>query len=182
MRAYSNIERKGKMADLRVKSIFQRVLARIMAGGALAVCVTASPLLAQNAIGGNFTLNETARFGNTILGAGQYKFSIEPIGNVQSIRSIQQGNGHLVLVVLRPEKSGPVASIFAMASPSGHGHETNELVLEPEKAGTLAQTMYLEAEGLVVDFRWSTPKAKSPVIAQQTVPVETAAVSRFGGN
>jgi hypothetical protein len=65
-----------------------------------------------------------------------------------------------------------------MASPSGHGRETNELILEPEKAGTLAQTMYLEKEGLVVDFRWWSPKAKSQVVAQQTVPVETAAVSR----
>jgi hypothetical protein len=166
------------MADLKNKSIFQGVLSRIMACGALAACITASPLLAQNAIGGNFTLNENARFGNTVLGAGQYKFSIEPIGNIQSIRSIQQGAGHLVLVVLRPEKSGPVASIFAMASPSGHGRETNELILEPEKAGTLAQTMYLEKEGLVVDFRWWSPKAKSQVVAQQTVPVETAAVSR----
>jgi hypothetical protein len=166
------------MADLKNKSIFQGVLARIMVCGALAACITASPLLAQNAIGGNFTLNENARFGNTVLGAGQYKFSIEPIGTIQSIRSIQQGAGHLVLVVLRPEKSGPVASIFAMASPSGHGRETNELILEPEKAGTLAQTMYLEKEGLVVDFRWWSPKAKSQVVAQQTVPVETAAVSR----
>jgi hypothetical protein len=170
------------MADLKSKSIFQRVLARIMAGGALAVCVTASPLLAQNAIGGNFTLNETARFGNTILGAGQYKFYIEPIGTVQSIRSIQQGNGHLVLVVLRPEKSGPVTSMFAMASPSGHGRETSELVLDPEKAGTLAQTLYLEKEGLVVDFRWWVPKAKSQVVAQQMAPVQTAAVSRSEGN
>ena len=172
------------MADLKSKSICQRVLARIMACGALAACTMASPLLAQNenAIGGNFTLNENARFGDTVVGAGQYKFFIEPVGTIQSIRSIQQGNGHLVLVVLRPEKSGPVTSIFAMASPSGHGRETSELVLEPEKAGTLAQTMYLEKEGLIVDFRWSSPKAKSHVIAQQMVPVQTAAVSRFGGN
>ena len=109
------------MANLNSKSIYQTVLAKMLVWGAFAVCGTASPLLAQNAIGGNFTLNENTRFGNTVLGAGQYKFLIEPIGTIQSIRSIQQGAGHLVLVVMRPEKSGPVVSIFAMASPSGHG-------------------------------------------------------------
>jgi hypothetical protein len=170
------------MADTKSKSILRTVLARIMACGALAVGISASPLLAQNSIDGNFTLNENARFGNTLIGAGQYKFTIEPIGNIQSIRSIQQGAGHLVLVVLRPEKSGSVASIFAMASPNVHGHEASQLILDPEKTGTLVQTMYLEKEGLMVDFLWSTPRAKSPVVAQQATPVQTAAVLRSAAN
>jgi hypothetical protein len=169
------------MAILKIRSIYRKVLARTLAWGALAICANAGPLLAQSAIGGNFTLNESARFGNSVLGAGQYKFLIEPIGNIQSIRSIQQGSGHLVLVVLRPEKSGPVASIFAMASPSGRAHEINELILGSEKAETLAQTMKLEREGLVVDFNWSSPKSKSQVIAQQTVPLQSVAASRTGG-
>jgi hypothetical protein len=170
------------MASLNSKAIYRGVLAKMLVWGALAVCGTATPASAQNAIAGNFTLKENARFGNTLLGAGQYKFSIEPIGTIQSIHSIQGGAGHLVLVVVRPEKSGPVASIFAMASPSGHASEGNELVLESEKTDTLAQTMNLPKEGLVVDFNWSNPKSKSQVIAQQTVPLQTAAFSRSGAN
>ena len=170
------------MADLKSKSIYQTVLARALAWGALAVCVSASPLLAQNEIAGNFTLNENARFGDTILRAGRYKFSIEPVGTIQSLRSIQQGAGHLVLVVLRPEKSGQVASIFAMASPSDHAREASELILESEKTETLAQTMYLQKEGLVVDFNWWNPKAKNQVVAQRTVPPQSAAGPRSGGN
>jgi hypothetical protein len=158
------------MAILKIRSIYRKVLARTLAWGALAICANAGPLLAQSAIGGNFTLNESARFGNTILTPGPYKFTIEPIGNVQSIRSIQQGAGHLVLVVLKPEKAGPMASLFAMASPNDHPREASELVLEPEKAGTLAETLYLEKEGLMVDFLWSSPKAKSQVVAQLTLP------------
>src|SRR5712672_2003597 len=130
------------MTNLKSKSIFQGVLARIMACGALAACITASPLLAQDTIDGNFTLSENARFGNTVVGAGQYKFSIEAVGNIQSIHSIQQGSGHLVLVVLRPAKSGPVVSIFAMASPSGHGHETSELVFATRQSRPLAEAAY----------------------------------------
>ena len=169
------------MANLNSKSIYPGVLAKTLVWGALAVCGTATPALAQNAVGGTFTLNETARFGNTLLGAGQYKFLIEPVGTVLSIRSIQQGAGHLVLVVVRPEKSGPVASIFAMASPSGRGSEVNELVLGSEKTETLAQTMNLPKEGLVVDFSWSNPKPKSQVIAQQTVPLQSVGASRTAG-
>lgn len=170
------------MANPKIRSIYRRVLARTLAWGALAICANAGPLLAQNTIGGNFTLNESARFGSTILAAGQYRFSIEPIGTVQSIRSIQQGAGHLVLVVLKPEKSGTIASLFAMASPSDHSRETSELVLESEKTGTLAETLYLEKEGLMVDFLWLSPKAKNQVVSQLAVPVQTAAVPRAGGN
>jgi hypothetical protein len=170
------------MAILKIRSLYRKVLARTLAWGALAICANAGPLLAQNTIGGNFTLNESARFGSTILAAGQYKFSIEPIGTIQSIRSIQQGAGHLVLVVLKPEKSGPTASLFAMASPSDHSRETSELVLESEKTGTLAETLYLEKEGLMVDFLWLSPKAKNQVVSQLAVPVQTAAVPRAGGS
>ncbi len=137
--------------------------------------------MAQNGIAGHFTLNENARVGGTVLGAGQYKFSIEPIGTIQSIRAIQQGASHLVLVVMKPEKSGPTASIFAMASPrSDHTREASELILEPERTGTVVQTMYLEKEDLVVDFRWSSPKTKDQVIAEQTAPAQTASGAVVG--
>ena len=170
------------MAILKIRSMYRKVLARTLAWAALAICANASPLLAQNTIGGNFTLKESARFGNTILTAGAYRFTIEPIGTIQSIHSIQQGVGHLVLVVLKPEKSGPMASMFAMASPSDHAREASELVLELEKAGTLAEALYLEKEGLMVDFLWSSPKAKSQVVAQLAVPVQTAPAPRAVGN
>jgi len=170
------------MIDLKSKSTIRTVLARLMSCGALAACISASPLLAQDTIDGKFTLGENARFGDAVIGAGRYRFSIEPVGTVQSIHAIQEGAGHLVLVVLKPEKSGRAVSIFVMASPSGRGRETSELILEPEKAGTLAQTKYLEMEGLIVDFRWSSPKGKTQVAAQQAVSVQTAAVSRSVAN
>jgi hypothetical protein len=168
------------MINANSKSIRAATLARILFVGALAMGVAAGPLLAQDVIGGKFTLNEDARLGSTVLGAGRYHFVIEPVGTIQSIRSIQEGAGHLVLVVVRPEKSGPTVSIFAMASPSVRGRETSELVLAPEKRGTLAQTIYLEKEGLMVNFNWSGPKAKSEVIAQQTEPRQSDAGPRTG--
>ena len=168
------------MINANSKSSRVAMLARILFVGALALCVAAGPLWAQDAIGGKFTLNERARLGSTVLGAGRYHFKIEPIGTIQSIRSIQEGAGHLVLVVVRPEKSGPSVSMFAMASPSDHGREASELVLAPEKQGTLAQTMYLQKEGLMVNFNWTSPKTKTEVVAQQTEPGQSASGSRTG--
>jgi hypothetical protein len=162
------------MANLGRKGIYQAVFARMLAWGALAVCATATPVLAQDSIAGHFTLSENARVGGTVLAAGQYTFSIEPIGAIQSIRAIQQGAGHLVLVVLKPEKSGPIASTFAMASATDHTRDASELIIHTEKTGTLVQTMYLQKEGLMVDFLWSNPKAKERVVAHQGVPVQTA--------
>jgi hypothetical protein len=133
--------------------------------------------LAQNVIAGHFTLKENARFGSSVLAAGAYKFSIEPIGTMQSVRSIEGGASHLVLVVMRPEKSGQAASIFAMASPSDRTGNASELTLDAEGAGTLVEAMYLEKEGLLVDFLWANPKAKEKVVAQQAVPVQTAAAA-----
>src|ERR1700676_1904956 len=118
------------MANLSGKAIYRTVLMKALAWGGLVVCAGASPALAQNSIAGNFTLNENARFGNSVLTAGHYKFSVEPIGHIQSILSIQQGAAHLVLVVMTPEKSGSVVSIFAMASPSDHTRNASELTLD----------------------------------------------------
>ena len=168
------------MINANSKSIHGAMLARILFLGALALCVAAGPLLAQDAIGGKFTLNEDARLGSTVLGAGRYHFLIEPVGTIQSIRSIQEGAGHLVLVVVRPEKSGPSVSMFAMASPGGHGREASELILAPEKQGTLAQTLYLQKEGLMVNFNWTGAKAKTEVVAQQTEPGQSASGPRTG--
>ena len=153
------------------------ILGRALALGACAACITGGAVQAQSAINGSFTLRESARLGNTVLVPGPYKFSIEPVGLTQSVRSIQQGADHLVLVVLRPQKSGSSASIFAMASSNDRVGNASELVLEPERAGTQLETMYLDKEGLKVNFQWSTARGKTK-IAQQQVAVVTAAVQR----
>lgn len=170
------------MKNSNGKAVHAGVMTRILFFGALATCVTAGSVLAQDTIGGKFTLNESARLGSAVLGAGQYHFRIEPVGTIQSMRSIEQGAGHLVLVVVRPEKSGPSVSLFAMASPSDRGSEGSELTLESQKQETLAQTLYLEKERLVVDFNWSSPKAKTQVVAQQVEPRQAAAAARTGGS
>jgi hypothetical protein len=168
------------MKNLNDKSIYRGVLAKILASGALAMGVAAGPVLAQDTIAGKFTLNESARLGGTVLGAGRYHFLIEPVGTIQSMRSIQEGAGHLVLVVVKAEKSGPSISLFAMASPSDRGSEGSGLVIASDRQETLAQSLYLEKEKLMVDFNWSSRKAKTQVIARQVEPRQSAAAHTDG--
>src|SRR5258708_29856769 len=100
------------MAKFNSKSIYQAVLARILAWGALAVCATASPLLAQDMIGGKFTLNESARFGDAVLAAGEDKIFIGPGGITQSLSFIQKSSRHLVVGGMRPGESGRASNLF----------------------------------------------------------------------
>jgi hypothetical protein len=169
------------MVTMNSKSIYQAIAAKMLVWGALAVGAAAIPVYAQDTIAGNFKLNENARFGDTVLAPGQYKFSIEAVGTIQSMRSIQQGAGHLVLVVVRQENAGPAASIFAMASVSHSEHRTSELILEPEKEQAQVRAMHLEKEGLEVNFDWANTRAKTPLIAQQSAPQQSAAAGKTGG-
>jgi hypothetical protein len=80
------------------------LFALILAGG------VSSSTKAQELVKGTFTLGTEARFGGTLLPAGHYTVSVEPVTSIAA-------SGSRVLVFVRPEtKSGPVASVFAMAS------------------------------------------------------------------
>lgn len=128
------------------------LFALVLAGG------VSSSTKAQELIKGSFTLTTEARFGGTVLPAGPYTVSIEPVTPTSAASS-------RVLVFIRPEsKSGPVASVFAMASaeacdtPSG-------LTLQSDGVGLAARSLCFSKQGLMVDFELSrfgeTPKVKA---------------------
>jgi hypothetical protein len=146
------------------RSVKAALLALVALGGA------ASPLLGQETVGGKFTLTENTRFGEKSLPAGAYKFSIEPVGILQSVDSIQDMR-HVVRVIVRPEtNSGPVAMIFAMASRSAHALDSSKLVLASMNNGMVVKSMYLDPQGLVLEFDWSSPKDKAQMLAQAARP------------
>jgi len=153
------------MKTLLSKSIYLSRSVKTALLGLVALCGAASPLLGQETVGGKFTLTENTRFGERFLGAGTYTFSIEPTGILQSVESIQDMR-HVVRVIVRPKtKAGPVSMVFAMASRSGHALDSSELVLEPVNNGMAVKSMYLD-QGLVLEFNWSSPKDKTPMLAQ----------------
>ena len=105
----------------------------------------ASSATAQDLVRGTFILNTETRFGTTLLPAGHYTVSVEPLTTVT-------GPAARVLVFVRPDaKSGPVASLFATASaeacdtPSG-------LTVASDGAGLAARSLCLSKQGLMIDF------------------------------
>jgi len=154
------------METLLNKSIYYSRFVKMTLLALLALCGAASSLLGQEKVGGKFTLTENTRFGEKFLPVGTYKFSIEPAGILQSVDSIQDMR-HVVRVIVRPEtKAGPVAMIFAMASRSGHALDSSKLVLAPVNHGMVVKSMYLDPQGLVLEFDWSSPKDKTQMLAQ----------------
>ena len=165
------------MATLLTKSVYCSKMARVVLLGLMALSGAARPLFGQEMVAGKFKLTETARLGKKLLPAGAYTFSIEPAGTLQSVSSIQ-GARQAVVVVVRPEtKAGPIAAIFAMASRSGQSRDASKLVLEPGNDGMAVRSMYLDQQGLVLDFDWSSSKDRTPMLAQAVRP-ETGSASK----
>ena len=150
------------------KSIHYRNPALVALLGIAALCGAATPLLAQETVTGKFTLSETARFGRKFLPAGIYTFSIEPVGILQSVSSIQ-AMPQVVRVIVRPEtKAVPAAIILAMATRSTEALDSSKLVLASLNNGMAMHTMYLDKQGLVLDFDWWNPKDKTQMLSQVT--------------
>jgi hypothetical protein len=136
----------------------------------MAACGAASPLFGQETVAGKFTLTEGTRLGKKLLPSGAYTFSIEPTGTLQSVSSIQ-GARQVVQVIVRPEtKVGPTVVIFAMATRSTEALDSSKLVLASVNNGMAVHSMYLNKQGLVLDFDWMSPKDKTPILAQAARP------------
>jgi hypothetical protein len=165
------------MTTLLGKSVYYRKSALVALLGLAALCGAATPALGQEMIAGKFTLTEATRVGNKVLPAGAYTFSIETAGVLRSVASIQ-GARQAVQVIMRPEtKAGPAVGIFAMATRSTEALDSSKLVLASANNGMAVQSMYLDKQGLVLDFDWWAPKNKTQMLAQATRP-EPASASR----
>ena len=158
------------MATLLSKSIYCSRIARMALLGLAALGGAASPLFGQDTVAGRFTLTENTRFGYRILPAGDYKFSIAPVGISQTVESIRGGRQPVLVIVKPGTNSGPIIGVFAMASRSDHPMDSSKLVLEPASDGMAMHTMYLDQQRLVLDFDWLSPKDKTPTIAEAARP------------
>jgi hypothetical protein len=134
---------------------------RTLLFGLLLLCGIATPTKAQELIRGTFTLDEETRFGSTLLPAGHYTVSIEPV------TAISAANSRVSVFVRSASKSGPVASVFALASQQGC-ETPSGLKLLSNGAGLEARSLCLGKQGLLVDFdlsRSETPKIKVAIAA-----------------
>ena len=138
---------KLQKKPLRMCSVGTMVLLGLAALGG-----TAKPALGQEMVQGKFTLPFEARLGKTLLSAGEYKFSVAPLGNIRSVSSIQPGISHVLVVVSGMTKGGPVASVVAMASNQTDTESPNALDIRADGTGMMIHAMCLEKLGLVFKF------------------------------
>jgi hypothetical protein len=133
---------------------------RIVLFALFLVCGLASSANAQEIVKGTFALNSEVRLGSTVLPAGQYTVFVQPITPMTASSS-------RVLVFVRPAStSGPVASVFALASQEGCATPSG-LKLVSDGSGLVARSLCLGKQGLMIDFDLShsdeMPRIKASV-------------------
>jgi len=135
-----------------------RIMTKLFLFALVLAGAVSSSTKAQELVKGTFTLDTEARFGGTLLPAGHYTVSVEPVTSIAAA-------GSRVLVFVRSEnKSRPVASVFALASteacdtPSG-------LTLLSDGTGLAARSLCFSKQGIMIAFDLSrfseTPKVKA---------------------
>jgi hypothetical protein len=139
---------------------------------------TAPPTLAQDIVQGKFSLSAEARLGKTVLPAGDYKFSVVPLGNLRSISSIQTGNSLVQVVVWSLTRGGPLANLFATASTETNASNPEPLGIREDENGPTIHAMSLERLGVVL--RFVDHKNSSVMRARAPEPRQTVASVKGG--
>jgi hypothetical protein len=158
------------MNRLQKKSLRMCSVGTMVLLGLAALGGTAKPALAQDMVQGKFTLPVEARLGKTLLPAGEYKFSVVPLGIIRSVSSIQPGITHVLVVVSGMTKGGQVAGVVAMASNQTDTPNPKGLDIRDDGSGMMIHSMYLEKLGLVFEFSGNNTKsvmrARGPELPQ----------------
>ncbi len=113
------------------------------------VCGFAGRTTAQELVKAKFTLTEEARFGSTVLPAGQYTLLVEPLSQLRPV-------GSPVAITVRSE-SGSAQFAAILATASQEGCDRDQLKLISAGTGYVAQSMCLEKQGLMLRFDGSHP-------------------------
>jgi hypothetical protein len=168
-----------KMRRLQNKSLRMCSVGTMFLLGLAAFGATAKPTLGQDTVQGKFTLPVEARLGKSVLSAGEYKFSVVPLGNIWSVDSIQAVNSHVLVVVWGSMKGGPVASLVATASKTGGMPNLKALDFQADGAGMMIHSMCLEKYGLVLEFNEykneNEMRARGPELPQGRISVKGSA-------
>jgi hypothetical protein len=136
--------------------------------------VAASPACAQGGLVGKFTLPYEVRWGKTLLHAGTYNYSIEPLG-VQSVTSIQ-ASPEPVLVTVRGEQGGPATLLLAMASQRAGESDASGLAFVSENGERTVRSLSVDKFGIIVRFKQG--KAAGEVSAKDVRKLPTVSSAK----
>ena len=142
-----------------MKSTFNRILT-IVAIALIAACVSATPAAAQGVFHGNFTLPNDVRWGDAMLPAGDYTFSL-------------QSSGLPAQIILRGPNGG--AFIVTSATNRRDSGDSSNLTVERRGGTRFVSEMYLA--DLQLHLRYQAPAlpknerllAQGPVSTEQVL-------------
>jgi hypothetical protein len=124
-----------------MKSIYSITFLKIVALTIAVVAVSVCPAHAQ-ATEGKFTLAHDVHWGNTIVPAGDYSFTINSSNSygIPSLLTLRKSNGKVI------------AMISPTASSKTHYSENAELVLTREGEERFVSSLYLGELGIVLNY------------------------------
>lgn len=144
-------------------------LAKLAILSLMALATTARPVFAREMAQGEFKLPTASRLGHTVLPAGEYTFSVETLGLIESFSSIRTSVAQPVVFVLHNKNGGGAfTSVFAFASSQKlHPVVADGLTLVADQATTAVSSLSLKEMGVVIDF--NVDKSERPLRAPASV-------------
>ncbi len=142
-----------------------RLLWRIVVLAVFALAAGSIPASAREMAQGEFQLSTATRLGRAILPAGQYVFTVETVGLIESFSSVRNSVAQPVVFVVRRKDDGTAFNrVFAFASSQAfHPGIPAGLNLFQETTGVEVRSLVLENLGIVIDF--TSGKKEFPVQA-----------------
>jgi hypothetical protein len=141
--------------------------------GLLTFAGTGSQAFAQSTLQGEVTLPVEARFGEAVLPAGTYKFTVQAVGVSQTISTSPGASNQVLVSMTGLTKGTTIASVLGWATPQS-AREQGTTDIRMDEAGNTFQSMYLDNIGMLIEFR--------EVKAKNTMHTPTPAVSRAAAN
>lgn len=161
------------MNILRKVSLRWRFVGNVALFGLLMLAGTSSRAFAQSTLQGEVTLPVEARFGEAVLPAGTYKFTVQAVGVSQTINRNPGATNQVLVSMTGLTKGTTIASVLGWATQRG-AREQGTTDIRTDETGNTFQSMYLDNVGMLIEFREIKPK--------NTTHAQTPAVSRVAAN
>jgi len=155
------------MNTLRKVSLRWRLAGNMVLFGLMTLAGTSSPAFGQSALQGEVNLSVEARFGNTVLAPGAYKFVVRPVGISQTINTNPGASNQVLVSLTGLAKGTPITSVLGWATQQD-APASDKQYIRMDETGNTFQYMYLDNVGMLIELRENKPKnpmhARTPEI------------------
>lgn len=146
-----------------------RFVGNVALFGLLMLAGASPKAFAQSTLQGEVTLPVEARFGEGVLPAGTYKFTVQAVGVSQTINTAPGATNQVLVSMTGLTKGTTIASVLGWATQKS-AREQGMTDIRVDEAGNTFQSMYLDNVGVLIEFREGKPKnamhAQAPAVSR----------------